>query len=588
MRLLLLSTGGGGGNILRSVKALFEQDLAVTERSDPRYAARLRAAVATRFLDTNEFSLADIPPDERLLIGPRTTGRLGARHNPEVAREALAESRSEVEALLREHAIVVLIGTGGKGTGAGTMFPLAQLARQQRRLVLPIFVRPSFERHEVDKRRYDHALDVVDRFDGAGIRLMEILNDRGYEETSPQPQAAVWERMNVPIARGLRGLIYVLWELSQVDPSDLSMLFAGPGRLRLGFADIDAPPGQEPGEVEIERAARQCWENPYYAFGKPPGTSLVCIQGEWSNVVDARIKGSLATLALDGQSDAPYTPLYARAAYSPRPWGVTMLLAEHTGHHQPLDVDWSFAREAQGPPMPAGRVDQEDRLHAAVEAALVAPHGKPPAPPSRPPAAAPPPNQGVPPPAIVARPARPRPAVAIAEAAAPSPRAAGTFASLLEFAVAVNRADPAALAMARDDAAGIPIDGADVRKLLGTLWFRGVVAQLSDGWRTRLFDALRTSADFPDHAVRVGRRQARLSELGSAQLRDVAARRSPQDAVRQDIELLADIARIWGDEALRHLQFRDVAAVAVPSGFSSLLEGIGFRPRTKPGARGAP
>ena len=86
MRLLLLSTGGGGGNILRSVKALFEQDLAVTDRGDPRYAARLRAAVATRFLDTNEFSLTDVPPEERLLIGPRTTGRLGARHNPEVAR----------------------------------------------------------------------------------------------------------------------------------------------------------------------------------------------------------------------------------------------------------------------------------------------------------------------------------------------------------------------------------------------------------------------------------------------------------------------------------------------------------------------
>lgn len=580
MRLLLLSTGGGGGNILRSVKALFEQDLAVTGRSDPRYAARLRAAVATRFLDTNEFSLTDVPPEERLLIGPRTTGRLGARHNPDVAREALAESRGDVEALLREHAIVVLIGTGGKGTGAGTMLPLAQLARQHRRLVLPIFVRPSFERHEVDKRRYDHALDVVDGFDAAGIRLMEILNDRGYEETSPQPQAAVWERMNVPIARGLRGLIYVLWELSQVDPSDLSMLFAGPGRLRLGFADIDAPIGQEPDDAEIERAARRCWENPYYAFGKPPGTSLVCIQGEWSNVVDARIKGSLATLAMGGQSDAPYTPLYARAAYSPRPWGVTMLLAEHTGHHQPLDVDWSFAREAQRPPLPVGPVDQEDRIHAAADAAVMASGNRPAA------NVAPPPPVAAP--ATEPRRARPRTVAPIAETVVPSPRTSAPFATLLEFAVAVNRADPAALAVARDDTPGIPVDGADVKKLLGTLWFRGVVGELSAAWQARLFDALRASAAFPDHTVKVGRRQARLSELGSAQMRDVAARRSPQDPVRQDAELLADIARIWGDDALRHLQFRDVATLPVPSAFSSLLEGIGFRPRAKAGVRGAP
>ena len=60
MKILLLSTGGGGGNILRSVKMLFDRDLTVTARTDPAYAERVRAAVTTRFLDTNEFSLADV------------------------------------------------------------------------------------------------------------------------------------------------------------------------------------------------------------------------------------------------------------------------------------------------------------------------------------------------------------------------------------------------------------------------------------------------------------------------------------------------------------------------------------------------
>ena len=562
MRLLLLSTGGGGGNILRSVKALFEQDLAVTEKADPRYADRLRAAVATRFLDTNEFSLTDVPAEERLLIGPRTTGRLGARHNPDVAREALAESQREVEALLQEHAIVILIGTGGKGTGAGTMFPLAQLARQHRRLVLPIFVRPSFERHEVDKRRYDHALNVVERFDGAGIRLIEILNDRGYTEASPQAQSVVWERMNLPIARGLRGLIYVLWELSQVDPSDLSILFAGPGRLRIGFAGIDSPAGQEPGDEEVERAVGRCWANPYYAFSKPPGTSLVCIQGEWSNVVDARIKGRLASLAMGEQGEGAYTPLYARAVHAPRPWGVTMLLAEHTGAHPPLDVDWSFASASQQAPIRAELADRQGRLDALVDDAVPVPAAVAPA---------------------VHPPAAPAPAVAPRREPA---KAGAAFASLLEFAVAVNRADPTALAVARGGPSEIPIDGADVRKLLGTLWFRGVMPHLSAEWRTRLFDALRTSGEMPNHVVRVGRQQTRVSELGHAQLRDVAAGRSPADAVRQDVELLATIAAIWGDDAIRQLPFGEQVAPPVTSGFSGLLHGI--RTRAKSGLGGAP
>jgi len=553
MRLLLLSTGGGGGNILRSVKALFDQDLAVTERADPRYAERLRAAVATRFLDTNEFSLTDVPPEERVLIGPRTTGRLGARHNPDVAREALAESRSDVDALFKEHAIVVIIGTGGKGTGAGTMFPLAQLARQHRRLVLPIFVRPSFERHEVDKRRYDHALNVIEQFDDAGIRLIEILNDRGYAEASPQPQSVVWERMNLPIARGLRGLIYVLWELSQVDPSDLSMLFAGSGRLRIGFADIDAADGQEPGDDDVERAARRCWDNPYYAFGKPPGTSLVCIQGEWSNVVDARLKGRLATLAMDGQTESAYTPLYARATHSPRPWGVTMLVAEHTGVHQPLDVDWSFARTTQRPPLAAAGADRFDRRVASSEDTVAPPSTVSPTVPSRP----------APTPTTARKPE-------LANSAAP-------FVTLLEFAVAVNRSDPAALALAAERGLEIPVDGAEVRKLLGTLWFRGVVPRLSTEWRTRLFDALCSGAEFSNHLVKVGRQQKRLSTLTSAQLGEVAATRSPADVVRQDVELLAAVARVWGDDAIRQLPFREVAAPAAVSGLSGLLQGIRTR-----------
>src|SRR5215475_15488766 len=84
MHILLVSAGGGGGNILRSVKASFRRDLATIQKADSKYAERLRRSVTTRFLDTNEFALSDVPPEEQFLIGARTTGRLGARHDPEV------------------------------------------------------------------------------------------------------------------------------------------------------------------------------------------------------------------------------------------------------------------------------------------------------------------------------------------------------------------------------------------------------------------------------------------------------------------------------------------------------------------------
>ena len=82
VNILLLSAGGGGGNILRSVKALFQRDVEVAQETDPQYAARLTAAVTTRFLDTNEFSLADVLGRKEagpliVLAGLQDPGNLG-------------------------------------------------------------------------------------------------------------------------------------------------------------------------------------------------------------------------------------------------------------------------------------------------------------------------------------------------------------------------------------------------------------------------------------------------------------------------------------------------------------------------------
>ena len=541
MNILLMSTGGGGGNILRSLKTLFDLDVSVTRQTDPEYASRLEGAVTTRFLDTNEFSLSDLPLEERLLIGARTTGRLGARHNPDVARQALEESRDEVERVMSRHAVIVLVGTGGKGTGAGTMFPLADMARQLRKLVLPIFVRPSFERHEVDKRRYDHALKVSEQFDAAGIRLIEILNDRGYDDAAPKPQLVVWERMNLPIARGLRGLIYVLWDLCQVDASDLSMLFAGHGRLRIGFGEVDPIEGADPRDDQIDRAVRHCWENPYYAFSKPAGTSLVCIHGEWSNVADARMKGKLAEAAVAGVSGNPYNPLYTRAVRSPRPWGVTALFSEYTGVHPPLEVDWTFEKRH----MPVASVVTVSTSGTPSETVDIAP---------------------APAPDIDIRP------VTTPIDGRPEPKMPSTF---WELAVAVNRSDPAALAIASNGStAGIAVDGSEVQKLLGTMWFRAIVPRLSDAWQARILDALLEGAAIANHVVKIGRKNVALSELDYEQLQEVAAKSWMPDVARAELDLLVTAARLWGSDTLKRFRFVPPPEHREGSKFASLLAGL--------------
>ena len=543
MTILILSLGGGGGNILRSVKALFRRDLAAVQQTDARYAEHLRRSVVTRFLDTNEFSTFDVPADERVIIGATSARRVGSRHDPEVARRALDESRAEVEALLEPHPVVILIGTGGKGTGAGTMFPIAQMARHARKLVIPIFVRPSFEWHEVEKRRYDHALMIARQFDTAGIRLIEILNDRGYSSADPQPQTRVWERMNRPIARGLRGLLYVLSDLSQVDPSDLSMLFAGAGRLRIGFAEIDPPDGGEPTEEQIQKAVNVCWSNPYSLFSKPVGTSLVCIQGQWSNVVDGRLKGGLAALATSGQGDTTYNPLHAFAPEAPKPWGITALFAEYTGNHPPLEIAWPDVRAVRQWPAvsaPAARPVRAEAGGDAEEAAFS-------------------PVLEVP--------------VRSARDGREIPIEQRSFSTLWDLALAVNRGDQAARAIAADgERCDMPIEPSEVRRLIGTVWFRSVFQHLSPRWRQRLLDVLLDDVTIHNHLVGEGRRAVRLSRVPLEELKRAAIDVLVTDVVRTDVHLLVTIGQLWGPEALGRVKFDPEEPAATPSRLDTLLQ----------------
>ncbi len=533
MNILLLSAGGGGGNILRSLKAMFRRDALVSQKSDARYAERLRRSVVTRFLDTNEFSLTDVPKEERVLIGAPSSRRLGSRHNPDVARAALEESRQEIEQLLDRYAAVVLIGTGGKGTGAGTMLPLAQIARRQKKLVIPIFVRPSFERHEVDKRRFDHARWVTEQFDAEGIRLIEILNDRGYVDSDPQPQSVIWERMNLPIARGLRGLLYVLSDLSQVDPSDLSALFGGHGRLRIGFAEIEPLRGQDPAEAEVEKAVDACWQNSYCAFDGDVGTTLVCIQGDWSNLVDARIKSRLASSAMGTAAESPYNPLYARAFQTPKPWGVTALFAEHTGLHAPLEIDWTLEKRA--PLLSVSPLPDEPEAEAPIS---VEPDSSD-------------------------QPYQPGSGVAPASG----------FSSFWEFAVALNHTHPAALALASNGARpDFPIEAAELKKLLGTFWFRSAFLRLSEEWRDRTLNVLVAGVAIPDHVIKHGRQTVSLSELTYDQLQEVCSKTMIRGQVGIDLQLLLTIAKLWGPEALHRLTFTGIDAPVEPSRIGTVLQ----------------
>ena len=150
-----------------------------------------------------------------------------------------------------------------------------------------------------------------------------------------------------------------------------------------------------------------------------------------------------------------------------------------------------------------------------------------------------------------------------------------SFASLWEFAVAVNRSDPAALTLAGDGTqSDIPIDGREVRRLLGTVWFRGVVPRLSPAWRERVLESLVRSAPVPDHVLKVDRRLMRLSQLSHEQLNDLFTKSYMAGEARADAELLLTVGKLWGAAALERFQFVAVSGDGERSRLTSVLKGF--------------
>jgi hypothetical protein len=148
------------------------------------------------------------------------------------------------------------------------------------------------------------------------------------------------------------------------------------------------------------------------------------------------------------------------------------------------------------------------------------------------------------------------------------------FTTFWEFAVAVNRSDPAALALAGNGngASEIPIDGVELRKLLGMMWFRTALARLSRDWRDRILDVLVDSATVPDHAVKLGRQTVHLRDLSYEQLQEIGARTIVPDWIQPDLDLLVTVGRFWGSDALTRLHFVEAPERQEPSMMESLLQ----------------
>src|SRR3954467_15512411 len=202
-RIKVIGVGGGGNN---AVNRMIEDGILGVEF----------IAVNTDAQALN-LSKAEI----KMQIGATLTRGLGAGANPEVGRNAVEESRKQIQEVLKGADMVFVTAGMGGGTGTGAAPAIAEISRELGALTIGVVTRPfGFE----GKKRATNAADGIELMRQAVDTLIIIPNDRLLQIVDKKtPMLEAFREADNVLRQGVQGI---------------SDLIAVPGLINLDFADV--------------------------------------------------------------------------------------------------------------------------------------------------------------------------------------------------------------------------------------------------------------------------------------------------------------------------------------------------------------
>lgn len=202
-RIKVIGVGGGGNN---AVNRMIEDGVQGVE-----FIAVNTDAQALKL------SKAEI----KMQIGATLTRGLGAGANPEVGRNAVEESRKQIQEVLKGADMVFVTAGMGGGTGTGAAPAIAQISRELGALTIGVVTRPfGFE----GRKRATNAAAGIDLMRQAVDTLIIVPNDRLLQIVDKKtPMIQAFREADNVLRQGVQGI---------------SDLIAVPGLINLDFADV--------------------------------------------------------------------------------------------------------------------------------------------------------------------------------------------------------------------------------------------------------------------------------------------------------------------------------------------------------------
>ncbi|MBI1971411.1 MAG: cell division protein FtsZ [Candidatus Wildermuthbacteria bacterium] len=206
-------------------------------------------------VNTDVQDLKKIRAAKKLQIGKQSTKGLGAGMNPQLGKEAAAESREEIKGILAGADMIFLTAGLGGGTGGGAIPVVAELARMQRALVVGIVTKPfSFE----GTWRARLAEQALGELEGKLDALLVIPNDKilSMAEQDTTVLSVFWSADEI-LREAVQGISDVIAKpgLINVDFADVRQVMKNAGHAMFGV-------GMGKGEKRVEEALRGAFHSP--------------------------------------------------------------------------------------------------------------------------------------------------------------------------------------------------------------------------------------------------------------------------------------------------------------------------------------
>ncbi|MBR2525855.1 cell division protein FtsZ [bacterium] len=231
-KIKVIGVGGGGGN---AVNRMVKGGL---------------SGVEFYLMNTDAQALQYSSVPNKIRLGAKTTGGLGAGSKPEVGEAAAEEARQEItEAIQGADMVFVTAGMGG-GTGTGAAPIVARIAKELDILTIAVVTKPfSFE----GPRRTKQALAGIEKLKDAVDAIIVIPNDNllGIANSNKVGLTESFAIVDEVLLRGVQGItdIITIPGMINVDFADVRTVMSASGSALMGI-------GIGQGEGRAEEAAR--------------------------------------------------------------------------------------------------------------------------------------------------------------------------------------------------------------------------------------------------------------------------------------------------------------------------------------------